>query len=65
LLSDVGDSAKKYKTGILSLNHKDFEFFYLVPKSATHTVLISLNTLEPNILTLSPAAGGPIGHTLI
>jgi hypothetical protein len=39
--SDVGDSAKKYKLVIFAgLNHQNFAFFGLVPKSPIHTGLI-------------------------
>jgi hypothetical protein len=41
---DVGDSTKKYKTVISSLNHKNVEFFGLVLKSSTHTGLICVKT---------------------
>jgi hypothetical protein len=35
-----------------SLNHQNYEFFGLVPKSPTHTGLICVKTTEPNISNL-------------
>jgi hypothetical protein len=44
MFSDVGDSAKKYKTAIIKrLNHQNFEFFNLVPRSSTNTGLMCGN----------------------
>jgi hypothetical protein len=36
------------------LNHLNFEFFCLIPKSPTHTGLICGKTLESNISSLGP-----------
>ncbi len=40
-----------------SLNHQNIEFFGLVPRSPTHTGLICVKTLEPNISSLGPFNG--------
>ncbi len=45
---------KSIKWRFSSLNHKNFEFFGLVPKSLTHTGLNWVWTLEPNISSLGP-----------
>ncbi len=37
-----------------SLNHQKFDFFCLVPSSKTHTGLICVKTLKPNISSLDP-----------
>jgi hypothetical protein len=39
---------------ISSINHQNFEFFGLVPKSPIHTGLICVKILEPNISSLGP-----------
>jgi hypothetical protein len=45
---------KSTKQRFSSLNHQNFEFFRLVPRSPTHTGLIFGKTLEPNISSLDP-----------
>ncbi len=45
---------KSTKRRFSSLNHQNFEFFRLVPRSSTHTGLICGKTLEPNISSLGP-----------
>ncbi len=45
---------KGTKRWFSSLNHQNFEFFCLVPRSPTHTGLICVVTLEPNISSLGP-----------
>jgi hypothetical protein len=45
---------KSTKRRFSSLNHQNFEFFGLVPRSPTHTGLICGKTLEPNISSLGP-----------
>jgi hypothetical protein len=45
---------KSTKRRFSSLNHQNFEFFRLVPRSPTHTGLICGKTLEPNISSLGP-----------
>ncbi len=45
---------KSTKRRFSSLNHQDFEFFRLVPRSPTHTGLICGKTLEPSISSLGP-----------
>ncbi len=49
---------KSTKRLFSSLNHQNFEFFRLVPRSPTHTGLICGKTLEPNISSLGPFKGG-------
>jgi hypothetical protein len=39
-------------TRFSSLNHQNFEFFGLFPKSPNHTGLIGVKTLEPDISSL-------------
>ncbi len=45
---------KSTKRRFSSLNHQNFEFFCLVPRSPTHTGLICGKTLEPHISSLGP-----------
>jgi hypothetical protein len=45
---------KSTKRRFSSLNHQNFEFFCLVPRSPTHTGLICGKSLEPNISSLGP-----------
>jgi hypothetical protein len=45
---------KSTKRRFSSLNHQNFEFFRVVPRSPTHTGLICGKTLEPNISSLGP-----------
>jgi hypothetical protein len=45
---------KSIKRRFSSLNHQNFEFFCLVPRSPTHTGLICGKTLELNISSLGP-----------
>jgi hypothetical protein len=40
---------KSTKWRFSSLNHQNFEFFGLVPKSPNHSGMICVKTLEPNI----------------
>ncbi len=47
-------AVKSTKRRFSSLNHQNFEFFRLVPRSPTHTGLICGKTLEPNISSLGP-----------
>jgi hypothetical protein len=49
---------KSTKRQFSSLNHQNFEFFGLVPRSTTQTSLICVKTLEPNISSLGPFGGG-------
>jgi hypothetical protein len=51
MFSDVGDSAKNYKTVIFKPKPSKF---WTVPRSPTHTGLICGKTLEPNITSLGP-----------
>jgi hypothetical protein len=46
---------KSTKWRFSSLNHPNFEYFGLVPKSPTHTGLICVKTREPNISSLGPS----------
>jgi hypothetical protein len=54
MFSDVATAPKSTKRRFSSLNHQNFEFFRLVPRSPTHTGLICGKTLEPNISSLGP-----------
>ncbi len=49
-----GIALKSIKRRFSSLNHQNFEFVCLVPRSSTHTGLICGKTLEPNISSLGP-----------
>jgi hypothetical protein len=63
VLGAVSDGAKKVmfvtalkstKWRFSSLNHQNFEFFGLVPKSPSQTGLICVKILEPNISSFGP-----------
>jgi hypothetical protein len=45
---------KSTKWRFSSLDHQNFEFVCLVPWSRTHTGLICVQTLKPNISSLGP-----------
>ncbi len=48
---------KNTKWRFSNLNHKNLEFFGLVPASLTHTGLICVKTVGPNISSLGPFKG--------
>jgi hypothetical protein len=50
----LATALKSAKRRFSSLNHQNFEFFLLVPRSPTHTGLICGKALEPNISSLGP-----------
>jgi hypothetical protein len=61
------DFLKSTKWQLSGLNHPNFGFFVLVPKSPIHTGLIYVKNPKPNISSLGPFKHGPTGmvkHTI-
>jgi hypothetical protein len=53
-LAMTATALKRTNRRFSSLNHQNFEFFGLVPRSSTRTGLICVKTLNPNISSLGP-----------
>jgi hypothetical protein len=60
----VGPALKSPKWRFSSQNYKNVEFLVLVSKSPTHTGLICVKTLEPNISSLDPFNEGGLARLM-